>query len=66
MYVHICDYFSGRWDREKEIEDQFVNYQSLMDYMNNEENEMKIRVSPHAHPTVICLYNVIQGMCACR
>ena len=32
-----------RWDGEKEIEDQFSNYQQLMDFMNSEP-QMKIKV----------------------
>ena len=32
-----------RWDSEKEIEDQFSNYQRLMDFMNSQP-QMKINV----------------------
>ena len=36
-----------RWMEEKEIEDQFTNYQRLMDFMNNKRHRMKIQVKPH-------------------
>lgn len=34
----------SRWDGEKEIEDQYSNYQRLMDYMNQQPT-MKMKAS---------------------
>lgn len=41
--MSVCCGFLCRWDSEKEIEDQFNNYEKLMDFMNSQP-QLKIKV----------------------